>query len=136
MKKVLMILILAVAGTSTYGQKAAVITKEEAGWMKISETTVSFDRERDEVMVAGNDKFKAIMLKATDAAVDIMDVTVYYENDTKQDIPVKSVLKAGDKTRKIDLEGNNLSIRKIAFVYKTVPDAKDEKAHLEIYGMK
>jgi hypothetical protein len=36
----------------------------------------------------------------------------------------------------IDLKGGERSLKKIVFVYKTLPNNKDVKAHVEIWGMK
>jgi hypothetical protein len=66
----------------------------------------------------------------------LLDLEVYYESGDKQDIQVRSPLKAGMESRVIDLNGGERSLKRIVFVYKTLPNQKDEKAHVEIWGLK
>jgi len=40
------------------------------------------------------------------------------------------------ESRVIDLNGGERNLKKIVFVYKTLPNRKDEKAHVEIWGLK
>jgi hypothetical protein len=68
--------------------------------------------------------------------VEFVDLSVVYENDTKQDIPVRSLIRAGGETRVMDLEGTDRAIKKIVLTYKTVPNAEKDKSHIEIWGMK
>ncbi len=116
--------------------KPAVVSTEKAGWHKIGETTASFKMDKDAIAVLGNDRFKAIKLKVTDASIHLMDLEVYYENGTKEDIQVRSELKAGSETRDIDLKGKEPAIKKVVMIYKTMPNSADEKAHVELYGLK
>jgi len=116
--------------------KPAVVATAKEGWTKIGENTVSFKMEKDAIAVLGNDKFKAIRLKVTDAGINITDLEVYFEDGTKQDIMVRSEIKAGGETRAIDLKGGSPAIKRVVMVYKTLANAADEKAHVELYGLK
>jgi len=141
MKKHILITLLAlgVFGFAAHAQKPDVETSNAAGWHKIAEMSVDIKKmDHDEVAVMGKDHFKSIKLKVTDADVEFMDLTVYFENDTKQDIPVRSLIRAGGETRVMDLEGkgNELAIKKISLTYKTVPSSEKDKAHVEIWGLK
>lgn len=117
-------------------QKVAIETDSKAGWHKIAETVANLKSDRDEVLVTGADHFKAIRLKVTDAPVEITDLTVVFENGQKQDIQVRNLIKAGDQTRVIDLEGQNRAIKKIVIMYKSAPTGDHDKARVEIWGMK
>jgi hypothetical protein len=146
MKKTILITFLAIAGTyfGAYAQQPAVVASDKAGWHKIAETSVDLTKDHDEVAVMGADRFASIKFKVTDAGIDLQDVVVYYEHTDKektdvdkQDIIVRSPIQAGGESRVIDLKGGaERSIKKISFVYKTLPNQKNEKAHVEIWGMK
>jgi hypothetical protein len=52
-------------------------------------------------------------------------------------VSVKNELKAGAETRSIDLKGGpTQELKKVVFVYKTLPNSQDDKAHVELYGLK
>jgi len=138
MKKVLMISLLVIAGSIGImkAQQPAVVTSDKTGWHKIGETTVSFTKERDEVMVMGADRFASIKFRVMDAPIDLQSLEVYYESGDKQDVKVNMPIKAQGESRVIDLNGGERSLKKIVFVYKTVGAQKNGKAHVEIWGLK
>jgi len=138
MKKALMIILLAVAGSfsAANAQQPAVITSDKTGWHKIGETTVNFQKEKDEILVLGADRFASIKFKVTDAPIDLKDLEVYYESGDKQDVKINMPIKMAGESRVIDLNGGERNLKKIVFVYKTLPNRKDEKAHVEIWGLK
>ena len=137
MKKTLFILAAVfVSLSSLRAQKVEVVTNNKPGWHKIGETNVDFKTDKDVVKVWGADKFKALQIKAVDAPVHIENMQVVYENGEPEDIPIRYDFKKGTESRAIDLKGYERKIKEINFVYRTVPNAKDEKAHIEIYGLK
>ena len=138
MKNKLAILLLLISGSfgRVSAQKPVVMVSDKAGWHKIGETTVDFKKEMDEVIVLGADRFTALKFKVTDAPIDLQNLQVWFENDTKQDIELRNPIEVGKESRVVDLPGNQLEIRKIVFIYKTLEGRSDEKAHVEIYGLK
>ena len=142
MKKVLLIGILAVAGSyftanaQTQDNKHALMVSDSKGWHKIGETTVNFVKEREEIIVTGSDRFASIKFKVIDAPIQLMDLEVYFESGDKQVIKVNTSIKAPGESRIIDIKGGERDLKKIVFIYKTVPNRKDDKAHVEIWGLK
>ncbi len=142
MKKLIVLLAAILAFGSVQAQKNSgekkveVVTSDKTGWHKIGEMTASFKKERDEMIVIGADRFAAIKIKATGADINITDLEVHYENGTKQDILVRQEIKNGTESRVIDLKGGERKLKKIVFVYKTIPNSANEKAELEVWGMK
>ncbi|HET8962941.1 MAG TPA: hypothetical protein VFM99_03540 [Chitinophagales bacterium] len=144
MKKTAIIGLLAL--TASFGTATAQETKtdksheliisDKTGWHKIGELTADFKKGREEVMVMGADRFASIRFKVTDAPIDLTSLEIYYESGDKQDVKVNMMIKAPGESRTIDLNGGERDLKKIVFVYKTVPNHKDEKAHVEIWGMK
>lgn len=143
MKKLLIVLFVPVLLNTAYAQKPAITDKkpavvlsDKAGWHKIGETVANFKSDRDELIVMGADKFKAIKIKVTDAPIHISNLEVYYESGDKENIVLKSDFKAGGESRVVDLKGNGRDLKKVVFVYNTVANAKSDKAHVELYGLK
>lgn len=138
MKKVMIAfaVIFAVIVNFSYAQTPSVMLSNKPGWHKIGEVKADFKMEDQSIAVLGKDRFKSILLKVTDAPINIEDVQVVFENGETQDIHVKSELKAGSETRQIDLNGGSPEIKEVKFKYKTLPNQKEDKAHVELYGLK
>lgn len=138
MKKVLLMMCIAVAGCcgTIAAQQPAVVVSDKTGWHKIGETTVDFTKDRDEVAVLIADRFAALKFKVTDAPIELIDLDVYYESGDSQKIRVGYPIKSAGESKTIDLNGGERSLKKIVFTYKTLPNSKDKKAHVEIWGMK
>jgi hypothetical protein len=137
MKKTLLILMVTFFTVSVlYAQKPEIITSKKAGWHKIGEANVNFKADKDKFIIMGADRFKAIKVKVTDAPVHIENLEVTYENGDMEDIPIRSSLKAGAETRVINLKKKDAELKAVEFMYRTVPNAKNEKAHIELWGLK
>ena len=139
MMKTMIMMFLAVAGSIgiASAQTPAVMVSDAAGWHKIAERTVDFKMEKDEIAVMGSDKFSTLKFKVTEAAINLVSLEITYESGDKQDVTVNQEVKAAGESRLIDLKGGSeRSIKKIIFVYKTLPNSKDEKAKVEIWGLK
>lgn len=135
-KKITAILAFAFGISLASAQQPAVMVSTSPGWHKIATTTVDFTKERDEVSVLGADHFSAIKLMVTGAPIDLQDLEIWYENGTKQDVAMRSSMEIGKESRVINIEGGDRDIDKIVLVYKTMPNRKDEKAEVTIFGMK
>lgn len=118
-------------------QTPSVMVSDEAGWHKIGERTVDFKKDRDEIAVLGSDKFSTIKFKVTEATIDLVSLEVVFESGDNQNVMVGQSVKAPGESRVIDLKGGaERSIKKINFVYKTLPNSKDERASVEVWGKK
>src|SRR3954470_23607599 len=95
MKKILMVAFLATAGicNTINAQQPAVVVSDKAGWHKIAETTVSFKKELDEVVVLGADKFASIKFKIKDAPIDLVNLDIYFEDGKKQHVDIAMPIK-------------------------------------------
>jgi hypothetical protein len=138
MKKIALVLFLAFVGVNSQGfaQNPKVVISDKKGWHKIGETTVDFSKEKDEIAVIGADKFASLVFKVTDAPINIMDIDVYFEDGTNQKVNMNMPIKAPGQSKEVNFTGGEKDIKKIVFVYKTVSNNKDEKAHVEIWGSK
>lgn len=137
MKKIFFLLII-MAGfyRPVLAQEHALVLSDEKGWHKIAETSVDFKNEKQEVVLHGANRFAALKFAVTDAPIDLQTMEIYYDSGDKQAIEFNTTLSIGTKSKQIDLNGGERNIDKIIFAYHTVPNSKDEKAHVEIWGLK
>jgi len=137
MKKALFILAACIISfTSIKAQKVAVVTNNKPGWHKIGETTADFKTDKDVIKILGDDRFKSLRIKTTDAPVHIEQLTVVYQDGEPENVPVRYDFKPGTESRNIDLKGYERKIKEVDFIYRTVPNNKVDKAHIEIWGLK
>ncbi len=138
MKKLGLIVLLFIAGSyaKLSAQTPAVMMNDKSGWHKIASKSVDLKLDRDEVSVSVADRFAALKVIVKEASINLYDLEVYYEKGDKQVIEVRNPMKAGSESRVFDLKGSERDIKKIVFIYKTMPNSKDEKAELEVWGLK
>src|SRR5882672_10595749 len=123
MKKVSILLgLLCITLMVAMAQEPAIMFSKKPGWHKIGEVKADFKMENESIAVMGADKFKSILLKVTDAPINIANVEVLYESGDKEDFDVKKEMKANSETRVIDLKRPNQEIKKVIFTYKTLPN--------------
>jgi hypothetical protein len=138
MKKVMLVFFAmsAMLINTAFAQEPGIMLSDKPGWHKIGEVKADFKMENESISVMGADKFKSILLKVTDAPINIEGIQVFYESGEMQEFDVKNELKAGAETKKLDLKDGAQEIKKVTFTYKTMPNQQDEKAHVELYGLK
>jgi hypothetical protein len=65
------------------------------------------------------------------------DLEVFYESGSKQEIKVKISINPLGENKVIDFEGvENRKLKKIASVYKMLPDRNYINAYVEVWGLK
>jgi hypothetical protein len=137
MKKLIVSFVVLIANSCfVLAQEPGVVISNQPGWHKIGEVKADFKTESESIAVIGNDKFKSIKLKVTDAPIDLNKVVVYYEDDKMEEIPVSGPIAAGNESKTYDLEYPTADIKKVVFTYKSQPNYRGEKAHIELYGFK
>jgi hypothetical protein len=92
-------------------------------WENLGCQQVSFiGKDRDSIRVGKREgRFKAIRLEARNNDVEMLDLKVIYANGAPDDIPVRSNIRAGTKTRPLDLKGRERAIQQIEMVYRSRP---------------
>jgi hypothetical protein len=137
MKKTLLILLVTFLTVGVlHAQKPEVVTNNKAGWHKIGDANVNFKTDKDQFIILGKDRFKAIQLKVDDSPVRVEDMQVFYEGGAKEDVSLRSDFKPGSESRVIDLKNGSSELKKVVFIYKTVPNETADKAHIELWGLK
>ena len=136
MKKITMFVLLAMAIVYGSVNAQSVVVSDKTGWHKIGSRTIDFKNDKDEITVLGADKFSSIKFKINDAPVNLKNVEVYYETGDNQNIDVNSPIGPEMESKAYDLNGSERSLKKITFDYNTLPNIKDEKAEIEVWGLK
>ncbi len=97
-----------------------------ADWTELGCKQVSlFGRDRDAIDVGRREgRFKAIRLHVRGADVEMLDLRVIYANGQPDDLPVRRVIRQGDRTQPLDLRGLERSIQRVEMVYRTIPNFK------------
>lgn len=117
-------------------QKPAIVSSNEAGWQHIGQTTASFKSQNESIEVLGADEFTAIKLKVTEAPLHIERLQVFYESGEMEEIKISNEINKDAESRVIQLKHPDRDIDKVAFTYKTGPNAEGEKADVALYGLK
>lgn len=139
MKRITIIFLLVLIATcysNLFAQKPAVVTNNEPGWHHIGQTTASFKMQNESISVLGADEFTALKLKVTEAGLDIERLQVFYESGDMEEIDLRSQFGSAGESGTIQLKYPGKDIQKVAFTYKTRPNAQGEKADISLYGLK
>jgi hypothetical protein len=105
-------------------------------WVILGRKTVSFGAERDVIRVTGwRGDFKRIQLYVRETGVHFQDLNVVFANGRTVDVPIRSFIPEGGRSRVIDLPGRSREIQKITMIYATRIGARD-KALVEVWGLR
>jgi hypothetical protein len=136
MKNIVLFSLLVISSLRIYGQQPGVVISDKEGWHKIGETTVDFKKETDEIVVIGADRFASVKIKVDKEPINLISFDIYFDSGEKQSVTIGKEFKAPGETRVVQLNGGERNIKKVVFTYKTVTNANDKKAHVELWGLK
>jgi hypothetical protein len=107
---------------------------DAAGWTLLGTQEVAGKRDRDTIMVGKNEgKFDKLTLVVTDSDVELKDLTVVFANGDKWSPGgLKHSFKEGQRSRAIDLPGNDRAIQKIELTYANTPGGG--RAKVSVYA--
>lgn len=111
---------LACTGLVAADAQAQRRDRDDDRWVELGCREVNFiGADRDTIRVGRSEgRFKAIRLMARGNDVEMLDLRVVYSNGAPDDIPVRSMIRQGSRTRPLDLRGRERSIRQIDMVYR------------------
>jgi hypothetical protein len=97
-------------------------------WAELGCKRVSlFGVDRDAIDVGRREgRFRAIRLQVRGADIQMLDLRVVYGNGEPDHIPVRSLIRQGDRTRPLDLRGRGRIIDRIEMTYVTIPNFKGQ----------
>ena len=103
-------------------------------WVKLGSVNAGHDADHDRITVTGqHDNYRKLKFKVKNAALNMRQVVVTYDDGAPERLDVKENLAAGVETRVIDLHGGKRSIRTIEFWYET-KGSKGDKAEVVAFG--
>lgn len=105
-------------------------------WVDLGCRRVSFRVDHDVLRVGRREgRFKALRVFAHGGDVEMLDLRVIYANGAPDDVPVRSVLRRGDRTRPLDLRGWERAIDRIEMVYRSLPNYRGRDAEVCVEGL-
>jgi hypothetical protein len=125
-------------------QSSDMLDLDSDAWEKLGEKTVNlsedrgifdFDKDREE-SVNANEKYSAIRFKAEDAKVNLTDIEVEYEDGKIQNLNLESPISAESKSNVVRLESKDKKVDKVTFRYQKDETAREDKAKVEVWGLK
>lgn len=103
-------------------------------WENLGARKVNYGVERDEIAVtAWKGTYRALRLKVEGAPIRLISATIHYGNGTKQKLVINKRIPANSFTRAFDLPGRKRIVKRVSFVYKTVPKAP-KRATIRLQG--
>jgi hypothetical protein len=93
--------------------------RDRDDWVELGCKQVSFlGVDRDTIRVGRREgRFKAIRIEARGNDVEMLDLKVVYANGAPDDIPVRSLIRQGSRTRPLDLRGRERAIQQVDMTY-------------------
>jgi len=103
-------------------------------WELLGSRTVGFRVDRDIIEVGRREgRFSRIALEVRENDVYFMDLKVVFMNGEVQDVPVRALVRPGERSRPLDLQGGDRVIRQIELVYRSRPGFGG-RAVVNVYG--
>ncbi|MGE3065978.1 MAG: hypothetical protein AB7K67_10345 [Hyphomicrobiaceae bacterium] len=123
-------MMLGVLGLAT----AAEAQRGRDNWELLGTKSVGFGVDRDVIPVGAREgRYSRILLEVKGNDVYMLDLKVVYANNQVDDVPVRQLIKAGTRTRAIDLKGDARMIQRIEMVYRSRPSFRGQ-AVVQVYG--
>ncbi|MEL6297483.1 MAG: DUF992 domain-containing protein [Pseudomonadota bacterium] len=119
-------------------RQIAIATPRKLQWEKLGTKSVQGKVDRDTIVVGRREgQYRAVQLVVRNSDIEFEDMKVMFGNGRVQDVPLRSVIRAGASSRVIDLRGQNRIIREVQFVYKRRPNGFDDyaRAAVDLYGL-
>jgi len=124
----LLVCLLLMATSAAYAQQF-----DPKGWVLLGTQMVKTERDRDVIPLGNQDaKFDELQMVVSGASIELKSLTVLFTNGEKFTPPLKHQFREGQRSKPIDLPGNNRSIAKIELVYGAARPG--DTATVSIYG--
>ena len=96
--------------------------RERENWELLGQQQVGFGVDRDVIRVGRREgRFEKIALEVSGNDIELLDLRVVYFHGPPQDLSVREFIRAGGRTRPLDLIGGDRTIDRIELVYRSRP---------------
>ena len=108
---------------------------DSTGWIKLGERDVNGKFDHDRIEVGRYEgRFSKLTLYVEKSDLELLDFEITFGNGERFHPEVKHFFKEGQRTRVIDLPGDERTIKAINLRYKNLPGGG--RAHVEVWGQK
>src|SRR6185436_7532848 len=115
---------------------AASRAQQRDAWVALGQRDVNDRADHDVISVtAKRGEFHSIKLVVQRAPVDFPRVVVHFGDGSKQEVQLRTTIRAGGETRAIDLEGRDRVIRSVEFWYDA-NTIRGRRAVVHVYGLR
>ncbi len=131
--KHLKVLVISVLMTAGVGMTANALAKNQ---VLLGERNVSDRTEYDTISVGkGRGSFTGLRVKVMGAAVEFKRIVIHFENGSEQVLEKNRLVRKGNKSRVVDLDGDTRLIDKVVFRYEA--RSKGWKgARIKLFGVR
>jgi len=110
-------------------------------WQELGTLTVKDTVNHDDIVLVGQAEYRSLKFKVQDGPVNILNMSVIYQNGKVDQFNLKYQIPAGGESRVIDLKTDNLKtgvrkIRRVTIWYQTESPANQGTAKVTLLGMK
>src|SRR4029078_2606208 len=110
-------------------------------WQELGTLTVKDTVNHDDIVLVGQAEYRSLKFKVQDGPVNILNMSVIYQNGKVDQFNLKYQIPAGGESRVIDLKTDNLKtgvrkIRRVTIWYQTDSLAHTNTAKVTLWGMK
>ncbi len=120
---------------SSCGSSRRTVIVEE-GWEKIGEAKVNFVRDMDQIDVASENRYTAVVFMVQDREVHINDLKIHFTNGDKLEPQLDDLIAADKYSKVIDIDREGRMIDKISFRYRTTGNILKGRATVLVMGRK
>ena len=107
-----------------------------AQWEDLGTKEVTDRAESDVFHLAAEGQFRALRFRVTRAPVRFYRMEVTYGNGEKDNVELRSLVRAGGTSRVIDLQGRNRFLRSVKFWYEAASLGRGRRAAVTLFGRK
>lgn len=101
----------------------------------LGQQSVGFGVDRDVVRVGANaGAFRRIAIGVEGNDVEFISVRVVYANGQPDNLPIQRVLRAGERSGPLDLQGDRRRIDRVELLYRSRPNFRGQ-AVVKVYGV-
>ncbi len=101
-------------------------------WKRLGSRRVDLGVDRDVIPCGFSGFLRAIVLEVRGSAVNFLDVKLVLGNGEVVDVPMRSLVKAGERSRIIDLPGNKRVVNRVELLYRP---ARGRRAEVVAWGL-
>lgn len=108
-------------GTAALCLSVATVGHAKGSWKVIAQQTVGKNGDTDIVQIGNREKFAQVRLCVYGRNIRLNNFSVQFGNGHRQSLDLKSVFRAGQCSRPLDLKGERRHIETVMLNYRRLP---------------